>query len=276
MKFEYQNPKDSARFIVTSFQCEAGLKLLTEKELYRIIWCREDHAMVVVDGSHVNLKAGEILFCTPLHTVEIPISNAGVVSYLFNREFYCILENDHETSCMGLLFYRSYDIATVRLNREQNGSFEAVLTLIKQEFQIEDNLQGEVLRTLLKRMIMNATRILRNSGFMENMSIKQVELLRKFNILVEHHFKEKHQVADYAELLAKSPKTLSNFFKKHDAPSPLRIINDRITVEAKRLLLYTDKSAEEIANELGYNEPSHFSKFFKKQTGLSPLTFRKQ
>jgi AraC family transcriptional activator of pobA len=109
-----------------------------------------------------------------------------------------------------------------------------------------------------------------------DLSVKQVELIRKFNILVEQHFKEKHQVADYADLLFKSPKTLSNFFKKNNVNSPLKVINGRIVAEAKRLLLYSDKSAEEIAYELGYNEPSHFSKFFKTQAGVSPLAFRKQ
>ena len=54
------------------------------------------------------------------------------------------------------------------------------------------------------------------------------------------------------------------------------VINNRIILEAKRLLVYTNRSTIEIAAELGYNDSSHFSKFFKKHTGKSPTAFRKE
>jgi len=77
-------------------------------------------------------------------------------------------------------------------------------------------------------------------------------------------------------MLYKSPKTLSNLFKKNNSPSPLKIINDRIALEAKRLLLFSNKTAEQISYELGYKEAGHFSKFFKLQTGLPPATFKEK
>jgi AraC-like DNA-binding protein len=133
-----------------------------------------------------------------------------------------------------------------------------------------------MLRTLLKRMLIKSTKLIKKDLPEAALSDKQVDLIRKFNMLVELHFKEKHQVTDYAALLNKSPKTLSNFFKKHKVQSPLKTINERIAIEAKRLLRYSGKTAEEIAYELGYNEASHFSKFFKKQIGVSPLGYRKR
>ena len=54
------------------------------------------------------------------------------------------------------------------------------------------------------------------------------------------------------------------------------VINERILLEAKRLLLYSDKPADEIAIELGYKSLSHFSKFFKKHEGVSPTAFKKR
>jgi len=88
------------------------------------------------------------------------------------------------------------------------------------------------------------------------------------------HFKEKRQVNDYAELLFKSPKTLSNLFAKYNQKTPLQIIHERVVLEAKRLLLYTDKTAKEIAYDLGFEEIASFHKLFKKVTGYTPQKFK--
>ena len=93
-------------------------------------------------------------------------------------------------------------------------------------------------------------------------------------MLVESHFKEAHSVAFYAEKLNKSPKTLSNSFAKYNH-SPLQIIHSRIVLETKRQLLYTDKSSKEIAYDIGFDDASHLSRLFKKQTSLTPSEFKK-
>ncbi len=275
MKWDYRNLRDDGKFVVTDFKHDTSQKLLEQPDLYKIIWCVDDEVDLEIDGYTVQLSRNQVLFCTPVNRLKILSEHRQVVAYLFNREFYCILQNDSEVSCMGMLFYGSDKAPIALLADKDVVSFEAILVLLKDEFEIKDQIQGEMLRTLLKRMLITATRLLRSQQFDDGASIKQIELIRKYNILVEQHFKEKHAVADYAELLFKSPKTLSNFFKKHDVPSPLTIINDRIVAEAKRLLLHSSLSAEEIGYELGYNEPSHFSKFFKKHVGMSPLSFRK-
>lgn len=64
-------------------------------------------------------------------------------------------------------------------------------------------------------------------------------------------------------------------FLKYSNKSPLAFIHDRIILEARRLLLYSQKSTDMIASELGYNDASHFSKFFKKHEEVSPSVFRK-
>jgi AraC-like DNA-binding protein len=276
MKLDHHNIKEDGRFTVTNFQCGPSLQLLQEKGLYKIIWCTEGQERLTIDGYEIVLKKNQVLFCTPENRVTIPKENDGLMAFIFNREFYCIQHNDSEVSCMGLLFYGSSNAPVIELNEKDQRSFNAMLVLFQEEFATKDHIQGEMLRTLLKRMLITSTRLIKLETNQAALSVKQVELIRKFNILVEQHFKEKHQVADYADLLFKSPKTLSNFFKKHDENSPLKIINGRIAAEAKRLLLYSDKSAEEISYELGYNEPSHFSKFFKTQVGVSPMVFRKK
>ncbi len=275
MKLDYHDIKEEAKFTITNFQCGPSLQLLKENSFYKSIWCTSGEQTLIVDGYEVTLSENQVLFCTPVNIVEVPKDNRGLVAYVFNREFYCIRDHDQEVSCMGILFFGSSNAPIINLSMREKTTMSAMLVLFQEEFENRDHIQGEMLRTLLKRLLIMATRLIKKEENVQDLTVKQVDLIRKFNILVEQHFKEKHQVADYAALLFKSPKTLSNFFKKHHVKSPLKIINDRITAEAKRLLRYSDQTAEEIAYELGYKEPSHFSKFFKKQTGKSPLTYRK-
>ena len=100
--------------------------------------------------------------------------------------------------------------------------------------------------------------------------------MREFNFLVEQHFNTKHTVAEYAELLFKSPKTIYNIFSKIGSKTPLSYIQDRKMLEAKRLLYYTDIQIQEIAYKIGYNDIQAFSRFFKKQEGISPSKYRKK
>ena len=103
----------------------------------------------------------------------------------------------------------------------------------------------------------------------------KLDIIRHFNLLVEDHYKREHQVQFYASQLNKSPKTLSNLFALYNQSSPLQVIQDRLILEAKRLFHYTDKSAKEIALELGFDDAAHFSRFFKNQVNISPSDFRK-
>ncbi|WP_431472186.1 AraC family transcriptional regulator [Nonlabens sp. SCSIO 43208] len=275
MKLDYHNIKAEGKFTITNFQCGPSLNLLKEDGMYKIIWCNKGEQEMMVDGYDLLLKQNQVLFCTPNNIVEVPKNNQGLIAFVFNREFYCIQHNDEEVSCNGLLFYGSSTAPVISLSDKQSRSFEAMLLLFQEEFETKDRIQGEMLRTLLKRVLITSTRLLKENGLSEELSIKQLDLFRQYNILVEQHFKENHQVSDYAAMLYKSPKTLSNLFKKNNLKSPLQIINERIVVEAKRLLRNSQHSAEEIAFELGYNEASHFSKFFKKHVGISPLQYRK-
>ena len=73
----------------------------------------------------------------------------------------------------------------------------------------------------------------------------------------------------YAQTMNKSPKTLTNLFGLCNYPSPSELIRRRIILEAKRYLYFTDKSAKEVADDLGFASPAHFSRFFKSATGVN-------
>lgn len=98
----------------------------------------------------------------------------------------------------------------------------------------------------------------------------------RFRKLVEENYHAIHTVNEYAGLLHISSKTLTNCTKEISRQTPLQIINDRILLEARRLLAYSDKNVNEIGFDLGFDDPSYFAKFFKRQMKMLPSDFKKQ
>ncbi|WP_298549054.1 AraC family transcriptional regulator [uncultured Aquimarina sp.] len=274
MRLDYSSIKDESSFILTDFNCSPALDLLRNKGLYKIIWSKDHEVSFRVDGSLIELKKDQVIFCTPINVLEIDQNTDGMISLVFNREFYCIKDHDQEVSCNGFLFFGSSVPQILSLNEKERISFSAMFDSFREEFENKDQIQGEMLQTLLKRFLIKSRRLVKEDLPEPDLPNNQLDTIRKFNILIEKHFREKHQVAEYAELLFKSPKTLSNLFHKYSDKSPLATINERIVLEAKRLLIYSDKTSEEIAYELGYKEAGHFSKFFKKHAGMNPTEFK--
>lgn len=99
--------------------------------------------------------------------------------------------------------------------------------------------------------------------------------LARFNVLIDEYFKEQKFVTFYAGKLHISANYLNILCRKHLKVSATQLIHQRICIEAKRLLQTTGSSIKEIAFELGFADHAHFSSFFKKQTGISPIEFRK-
>ena len=85
-----------------------------------------------------------------------------------------------------------------------------------------------MLRIMLKRFIITCTRIARTKFSVGREHEKAFDIIRQFYVLVDGNFREKKQVQDYAGILCRSPKTLSNLFSACGLPSPLRIIHERI------------------------------------------------
>lgn len=276
MNYTYTNFFDKGRFTITDFNCGTLEERLDKEAYYKIIWAREGEVNMMIDGYMMTIKKNQIMFCTPLNKITIEPYTKGVIVYVFNREFYCIRDHDQEVSCNGFLFFGSSLPLIVSLDKKEEKSFQALQVILEEEFETKDHIQGEMLLVLLKRLLIKATRLARKTMIAPALKQEKLDTIRAFNILVEKHFREKHKVSEYASLMNKSPKSLSNLFLKYNDKSPLKVISERICLEAQRLLMYSDKTLSVIAEELGFIDVSHFSKFFKKHTGVSPLKYKKE
>ncbi|WP_326981827.1 AraC family transcriptional regulator [Chryseobacterium sp. MYb264] len=230
-----------------------------------------------VDFNHFTTTKPTLFFLTNQH-LKIEKGNEEAVLLYYNRDFYCIQIHDKEVACDGLLFHNVFEIPFVELDENENFIIKNLYQSIKDELEWKDSSAEEMIRTYVKQIIIRATRKWKKQN-LDNAKIKipsnELDIFRDFSRHLEIHFREKHNVADYADLLHIAPKTLTHKFKSLDLESPNQFIINRILLEAKRLLFYTDKPVKEIAYDLGYEDPAYFNRLFTNKIGSTPINFKK-
>jgi AraC-like DNA-binding protein len=92
---------------------------------------------------------------------------------------------------------------------------------------------------------------------------------------IEEHYRSWHKVNEYAERLGYSSRTLNRLARHHTGSSAKELIDERLVLEAKRLLSHADGSVAQIAEGLGFEDASNFSSYFRKQAGMTPGAFRR-
>lgn len=206
------------------------------------------------------------------------VEGTDIISLNYSRDFYCIQIHDAEVACDGLLFQNAGQFPATELSPTENTVITSLFHEIGKELALKDSSMEEMVRILLKQIIIRATRLWKQQQLPDELiqTPAEVEFYRNFCQLVEIHFKEWHTVSDYADTMGLAAKTLSNKFKKFNLVQPNEIIKARILLEAKRLLCFTDRSVKEIAYELGYEDPAYFNRLFNSKIGDSPVVFKKK
>lgn len=234
-------------------------------------------AELQVDLVEYSVKQPSLFFVSPnqhLHIKKLGKEDGHFIFY--NRDFYCIQIHDEEVACNGLLFSNIYNMPMVELNKNEIPFFSYIFGQMTDEFGLNDTSLEEMLRTYLKQLFIKSTRLWKQQNLDKELTEQNsdLEFFRKFTLLVDEHYKEKHHVADYAELLFMAPKTISHKFKRLNLPQPNDVIKNRILLEAKRLLVHTNLTAKEVGYELGYEDPAYFSRLFVQKSGETPSAFR--
>lgn len=232
-----------------------------------------------VDFNDYHTDAATLFFINSNQYVQFfELGESDGYFMYYNRDFYCVQIHDAEVACDGLLFNNIYQMPKTVLDVKEDTIIRTILDQMQEEFELGASTQEEMLRIYLKQIIIRATRIWKKQqlGALESQPHHEIEFFREFSRLVEIHYRSKHLVADYADLLGVAPKTLTHKFKKFELPAPNDVLKDRILLEAKRLLIHTTLSAKEIAYDLGYDDPAYFNRLFSKKIGDAPNVFRKR
>lgn len=280
---------ENQQYVLESFYKKMGLHRVSRidqeevnsekyKQYIKVVYLPEDYT-VTVDFRQYTTEAPTIFFINSNQhfRIENVGDEPGLMIY-YNRDFYCIQIHDAEVACDGLLFNNLSNIPMIILNPTDAIMITHILKAVQDEFKVTQAQREEMLRVYLKQIIILSTRLwsVQHLDKVNDGIDHDTAFYRQFSLLVENHYKEKHTVADYADIMGIAPKTLTHRLKKMNMSQPNEVIKDRIILEAKRLLIHTAMSAKQIAYHLGYEDPAYFNRLFSLKVGASPSNFKKK
>jgi len=139
-----------------------------------------------------------------------------------------------------------------------------------EDMQIQDKIQGEMLRTLLKRLIINLTRIAKQqTGNYREQGADRMDIIRKFNLLLEIHFRTRHEVQFYAQTMNRSPKTLTNLFGALQLSLSLRADPATDHSRSKTLSLFHRQIGQRGGRRPGFHQLGAFQQILQVGTGMN-------
>lgn len=160
------------------------------------------------------------------------------------------------------------------LSGDHKKLFADLYSRIFREYQNFREGSLEIITSYLVILLNEANRSLK-PDFQENDSLSRpAEITFEFENLVKTTLHDKKTINDYAQELFVSPSYLRESVKKTTGKPAYKLIQEYTVLEAKSLLQQSASPVKSVALELGFDDPSNFAKFFKKQTGLTPLRYR--
>lgn len=228
-----------------------------------------------VDFTDYPFSGNTILFLSPYQSFQWKGPSDIPIEHLtFHADFYCIEYHKKEVACNGLLFNNIYLQPHIKVDDECINEIVSVFKIIRKEKERGDPLSNPILRAYLQVILAvcskQKTLILKTVS----MEIGQSRDILTFQQYIEQSFLTERSVSFYADKFSLTINAFSKRIKRLLGKTPSQLIQERLILEAKKKLHLTTKQIKEIAYELHFEDEFYFSRFFKKNVGISPLHYR--
>tara|TARA_R110000823_G_C15949824_1_gene501512 strand:- start:211 stop:1128 length:918 start_codon:yes stop_codon:yes gene_type:complete len=230
----------------------------------------------ILDFENYEISSHSIHVISPGRTHLMNIENyCNGYILAFNREFQAFYFRQ-TPNILNSTFFLHRDIPPILSPGEcQFEELIGVLTKIKEELAKDTKDVHLIIRSYLNIFLLKLEELFVDKIFVKGSPVVN-ELFVEFRDLVEENYGRVSQVKEYACMLHITPIKLNRICVKFSGKNAGDYILDRIMLEAKRQLIFTSMSNKEIAFTLNYDDPSYFSRLFRKKTGMSPSEFRKE
>ncbi|GGB01335.1 helix-turn-helix domain-containing protein [Puia dinghuensis] len=228
-----------------------------------------------IDFHKYDIRPGSVFLLFPgqVHNWRVSDDTDGYI--LFHKKEFYNMNFIHEKVEHFPFFNCIQNAPLLRLKPQQVDTIEPVFKEIVEEYRSQELMRMQKIGSLLNVLYIDLSRMYIPSDLRATKIETQLAHVRRLEKLIDDHFRETKSPAKYAEMMFMSEKNLNRVCKSCLAKTVSEVISDKIMVEAKRMLIYSELTVAQVATELGYLDNSYFTRMFKRKTGLTPLEFQK-
>lgn len=246
-------------------------------DFFEILYLSKGTGDYIVDGNKYDIKPPCIFFMSPgqVHSIDLSRDIEGYI-FLFASDFYQIKQrNPNRLVEFPFFFSIKQDNPPLIFKKQKDIKFiESLFLKAIDETDNSENVSLELLRSILDLILTFCAALY---PYEQNrLQGKGHIVVKRFFQLLEENYSKNLSVAEYANIMALTPNHLTQVINQLTGKTSSQLIKTKQTLEIKRLLAYTNLSVTEIATKMSFPDQSYFAKFFKRETGLSPLQYRKE
>jgi len=271
-QYSFNNPQN-IEFELTSLtsiyeKSKQKLHIPHRQDFYGLFYFTNSHGKHFVDFNEYKINKGDVFLISneQIHYFKNIEKTKGKI-ILFTSTF---LDNDY---LIDQVFETVIYSPFLSLNTEQQKYFDTIITQIETVFTSNKKMKSKILKNYLEIVLYEIYQFNQESSLTKNTNYLRFISFKKD---LKKYFHKHRKVIFYAKKQNVSSKTLNLAIREIVDKSAKQFINEYIILLAKRLLINTSFTSSEIAYELGFDEPTNFTKFFKKLENKSPSMFRKE
>ncbi len=272
--------RKSQQFQIEVFDAKRhfSVKYPHRHDFFEVLYLMKGTGYHVIDSNKYRIEPPCVFFMSPgqAHKIEFSHDIEGYI-FIFTADFYLANRSNQNSLIEFPFFYNLHqENPPLKLERQDDVCFlERLFQRGIAELEYNNSNLLDTLRSLLDLILTTCT-----SRYVlgENLEMKGKGhlLVKQFYHLVEENNYRNLSLKEYAAKLAVTPNHLSQMVKLHAGKTASQIVKAKQVLEIKRLLVHSELSVAEIAQQLNFDDQSYFTKFFKREAGLSPLQYRQQ
>ncbi|MEC0239938.1 AraC family transcriptional regulator [Paenibacillus dokdonensis] len=251
---------------------------LHRHDCFEMFWVTKGQGTVRIDFQSYRLSPNTLVLISPgqIHgwIDENPLQEVEGYMLIFSSELMSRQKPELAGWSPTMLFEMMGGNPFQLLNEDQAFIFNELFRLLAREQSKVQKDQTIAVRSYIELLLIEMSRI-EDHWQQSHREEAGFKLSRQYLLAVEMHFRFTTVVSEYASMLYVTSNHLNDSIKKTLGISASDVLRDRQLLEAKRLLSHSKAQVDEIASHIGFRDSSYFGRWFKKNMGISPTTFRK-